>query len=79
MACLYRLKNSGGGRAMFDFTIIIKLAALGICVTILNEVLDSVNAKNWKYPVSVVGIIMGLLLIMDYVTQLFEIVQTFAR
>lgn len=63
---------------MFDFSVIMKLAALGICVTIINELLDGVGAKQWKFPVSVVGIIMGLLLILNYVGQLFEVVQTFS-
>lgn len=64
---------------MFDFTVIFKLAGLGICVTILNVLLDSVGAKEWKFPISVVGVVMGLLLILSYVQQLFQVVQTFSR
>lgn len=63
---------------MIDFSVIIKLAGLGICITFLNLLLDSVGAKEWKFPISVVGIIMGLLLILGYVRQLFEVVQTFS-
>ncbi|MBE6022415.1 MAG: stage III sporulation AC/AD family protein [Cellulosilyticum sp.] len=63
---------------MFDFSVIFKLAGLGICVAILNMLLDSVGAKEWKFPISVVGVIMGLLLILNYVRQLFEVVQTFS-
>lgn len=63
---------------MFDFTVIFKLAGLGICVSILNILLDNIGAKEWKFPISVVGVIMGLLLILNYVRQLFEVVQTFS-
>lgn len=63
---------------MFDITIIFKLAGLGVCVTIINVLLDKVDAKEWKYPISVVGVIMALLVILDYIRTLFEVVQTFA-
>ena len=41
---------------MIDLVIIMKLAGLGISITLINEILEKVNAKEWKFPVSVVGI-----------------------
>lgn len=63
---------------MFDFSIIFKLAGLGICTTVINILLDQADAKQWKFPISVVGVIMGLLIVLDYIRTLFEVVQTFA-
>ena len=64
---------------MIDFTIIFKLAGLGICITVINILLDKADAKEWKFPISVVGVIMGLLIVMQYIQQFFQVVQTFAR
>lgn len=61
---------------MFDIGILIKLAGLGVCITIINIMLDKADAKEWKFPVSIVGIIMGLLVVLDYIKTLFEVVQT---
>lgn len=63
---------------MFDMTVIFKLAGLGICVTVLNIMLDKADAKEWKFPISLVGVIMGLLVVLEYIRTLFDVVQTFA-
>lgn len=63
---------------MLDFTIIFKLAGLGICLAVINTLLDNLGGKELKFPITVACVIMGLLLILDYVRQLFDIVQTFA-
>lgn len=63
---------------MFDLAVIFRLAGLGLCITVINMILDKTDAKEWKFPVSVVGVIMGLLVVLDYVRTLFEVVQTFA-
>ncbi len=63
---------------MLDIAIIFKLAGLGICITVINVLLDKVDAKEWKYPISVIGVVMALLVILDYVRTLFDVVQTFA-
>ncbi len=64
---------------MIDFAIIFKLAGLGICITVINILLDKADAKEWKFPISVVGVIMGLFIVMQYIQQFFQVVQTFAR
>ena len=63
---------------MFDIAIIFKLAALGICITLINEILDKFSAKEWKTYVSIIGVAMGLYLVLDYVKGFFDVVQTFA-
>ena len=64
---------------MIDFTIIFKLAGLGICITVINILLDKADAKEWKFPISVVGVIMGLFIVMQYIQEFFQVVQTFTR
>ncbi len=64
---------------MIDFAIIFKLAGLGICITVINILLDKADAKEWKFPISVVGVIMGLFIVMQYIREFFQVVQTFAR
>lgn len=61
---------------MFDVSIIFKLAGLGICIAIINIILDKADAKEWKYPITIVGVVMGLLVVLDYIRTLFEVVQT---
>lgn len=63
---------------MFDFSVILKLAGLGISITVLNILLDQAGFKDWKWFISIVGIIMGLIVVLDYFRILFEVVQTFA-
>lgn len=64
---------------MIDLAIIMKLAGLGISITLINEILEKVNAKEWKFPISVVGIVMALTIVAQYIVKLFQVVQTFAN
>lgn len=64
---------------MINLAIIMKLAGLGISITLINEILEKVNAKEWKFPVSVVGIVMALTIVTQYIVKLFQVVQTFAN
>ena len=64
---------------MINLAIIMMLAGLGISITLINEILEKVNAKEWKFPVSVVGIVMALTIVAQYIVKLFQVVQTFAN
>lgn len=57
-------------------SIIFKLAGLGVCIGIINVVLDKAGAKEWMFPVTIVGVIMGLLVVLSYIRELFQVVQT---
>lgn len=63
---------------MIEVGIIFKLAALGVCIAIINDILEKFNAKDWKTYISIIGVIMGLYLVLDYVKTFFDVVQTFA-
>lgn len=64
---------------MFDMAVIFKLAGLGICITVINILLDKADAKEYKFPISVVGVVMALIVVLQYINQLFEVVQTIAN
>ncbi len=63
---------------MIEYSIIFKLAGLGICISIINTLLEKANASEWKFPISMVGVIMGLFIVMQYIKEFFQVVQTFA-
>ena len=61
---------------MFDIAIIFKLAGLGLGITIINTVLKKAGAEEWIFPITIVGVVMALLVVIDYILKLFEVVQT---
>ncbi|WP_069998202.1 stage III sporulation protein AC [Cellulosilyticum sp. I15G10I2] len=61
---------------MFDIEIIFKLAGLGLGITIINTVLKKTGAEEWIFPITIVGVVMALLVVIEYILKLFEVVQT---
>lgn len=61
---------------MFDIQIIFKLAGLGLGITIINTVLKKTGADEWIFPITIVGVVMALLVVIEYILKLFEVVQT---
>lgn len=61
---------------MFDIYVIFKLAGLGICVTIINNVLKKAGADEVILPITVVGVVMALYIVAQHVGQLFQVVET---
>jgi stage III sporulation protein AC len=64
---------------MFDIAIIFKLAGLGLGITLINVLLKKAGADEWTMPIMVVGVVMSLLVVADYITKLFEVVETMFR
>lgn len=61
---------------MFDINIIFKLAGLGLGISIINTVLKKMGAEEWIFPITVVGVVMALLVVLEYIQTLFQVVQT---
>lgn len=61
---------------MLDINIIFKLAGLGLGITIINTVLKKTGADEWIFPITIVGVVMALLVVIEYILKLFEVVQT---
>lgn len=61
---------------MFDIAIIFKLAGLGLGITLINVLLKKAGADEWTMPIMVVGVVMSLLVVADYIAKLFDVVET---
>lgn len=57
-------------------SLIFKIAAVGILVTILGQVLKHSGREEHSFLVSLAGLILVLSWIIPYILELFESVQT---
>lgn len=55
--------------------IIVKIAAVGILVSIINQILKQSGKEDMAYFTSLSGIILVLLWILPYLAELFEIIK----
>lgn len=59
-----------------SITIIFKIAALGIVVTVLSQVLKHSGRDEQAFLLSLAGLIIVLLWIVPYISELFETMET---
>lgn len=59
-----------------DVNIIFKIAAIGILVTVINQVLSKSGRDEQAMLVTLAGLIVVLYWIINYISQLFNTVQT---
>lgn len=57
-------------------TIIFKIAAVGIIVTVLSQVLKHSGREEQAFLLSLVGLIIVLFWIIPYISELFETMET---
>ena len=57
-------------------TIIFKIAAVGIIVTILGQVLKHSGREEQAFLLSLAGLIIVLFWIIPYISELFETMET---
>lgn len=55
-----------------NISLIFKIAAVGIIVTILNQVLKRAGRDEHAFLVSLAGLILVLAWILPYISELFE-------
>ena len=73
--CFGRRKKTGGrGRGKED-TIIFKIAAVGILVSILSQVLKHSGRDEQAFMVSLAGLLIVLFWIVPYIYELFQSIQ----
>jgi stage III sporulation protein AC len=58
-----------------DVDLIFKLAALGILVSILNLLLSKSGRDDYGLIVTLAGLVISLLVIVDKVNELFETIR----
>ncbi len=56
-------------------SLIFKIAAVGILVTILNQVLKHSGREEHAFLISLAGLILGLTWLIPYIYDLFVMVQ----
>ncbi|MCI5516507.1 stage III sporulation protein AC [Roseburia sp. MUC/MUC-530-WT-4D] len=57
-------------------TIIFKIAAVGIIVTVLSQVLKHSGREEHAFLLSLAGLIIVLFWIVPYISELFETMET---
>ena len=74
------LRNSGVAfterRIKMEISLIFKIAAVGILVTILGQVLKHSGREEHAFLISLAGLIVVLSWILPYIYDLFETMQT---
>lgn len=59
-----------------DITLIIKVAAVGLLISVLNMVLEQLGRKDWATFTTLAGVIIVLGIVLTEVSDLFNTVRT---
>ncbi|MCY0880656.1 MAG: stage III sporulation protein AC [Firmicutes bacterium] len=59
-----------------NIELIIKLAGIGILVTVAYSVLERLDRKEWAQLVALAGIVIGFVMVLHAVQELFQDVRT---
>lgn len=59
-----------------EITIIFKIAAVGIIVTILGQVLKQSGRDEQAFLISLAGLVIVLFWVVPYISQLFQTMET---
>ena len=61
----------------FDVDILFKIAAIGIAIAILNQVLNKAGREEQAMMVTLAGVILVLAIIFNMLTEFFDTVRVF--
>ena len=61
----------------FDVDILFKIAAIGIAIAILNQVLSKAGREEQAMMVTLAGVILVLSIIINMLTEFFDTVRVF--
>ena len=59
-----------------EITLIFKIAAVGILVSVINQVLKHSGREEQAFLTSLAGLLLVLLWIIPYISQLFETIKS---
>ena len=59
-----------------DIDIIFKIAAIGVAIAVLNQILIRAGREDQAMMTTLAGIIIVLVLIIDMISEFFETVKT---
>lgn len=60
---------------MMDINLIFKIAAVGILVSVLGQVLKHSGRDEQAFLTSLAGLILVLLWILPYISELFQVIR----
>lgn len=69
---------AGSGKAWFQLmaiSLIFRIAAVGILITILNQILKHSGREDHAFLISLAGLILVLTWILPYIYELFMMIQ----
>ena len=61
---------------VMNIDVIFKIAAIGIVVTILNQVLIKAGREEQAMLITLVGVVIVLTMVINLITDLFDTVKT---
>ncbi len=59
-----------------DITVVFKIAAVGILIAVLNQVLIRAGREELAMMTTLAGLVVVLFWVIQYISKLFETVQT---
>ena len=59
-----------------DISLLLKIAGIGVLVAVIHQLLDKFDKKEYGVYVSIAGIIIVLIMLIDEMAGLYETVQT---
>ena len=59
-----------------DVDLVFKIAAVGILVSVLNQVLTRSGREEQATMTTLAGLIVGLMMVVQKISELFELVKT---
>ncbi|MEG0923510.1 MAG: stage III sporulation protein AC [Anaerovoracaceae bacterium] len=63
----------------FDINIIFKIAAIGICVALLNQILIKAGKEEQAMMTTLAGVIIVLVIIVKMLSEFFETIKAFMQ
>ncbi|WP_455538137.1 stage III sporulation protein AC [Terrisporobacter sp.] len=59
-----------------EIALILKVAGVGILISVLNMILEKVDRKDWATLTTLVGVVIVLGLVITQISDLFNTVRT---
>ena len=59
-----------------EIALILKVAGIGVLISVLNMVLEKVDRKDWATLTTLVGVVIVLGLVITEISDLFNTVRT---
>lgn len=61
----------------FDVEILFKIAAIGIAIALLNQILTKAGREEQAMMVTLAGVIIVLAIIFNMISEFFEVIRVF--